>query len=101
MVNYAFIKGNEVFSIITFDDPTPEILEQFKVYHEADEIVLVTNIYISAGDSYVDGKFSPPKPLLNPSWILDEETYCWMPPVAYPADGLVYTWDEETLSWVQ
>jgi hypothetical protein len=99
MVNYAFIKGNEVFSIITFDDPTPELLEQFKIYHEADEIVLTTNTYISVGDLYVDGKFSPPKPY--PSWILDEETYCWIPPVAYPADELVYTWDEETLSWVQ
>ena len=99
MVNYAFIKGNEVFSIITFDDPTPETLEQFKVYHEADEIVLITNIYISVGDSYVDGKFSPPKPY--PSWILNEETYCWEPPIPHPVDGLVYTWNEETLSWVQ
>jgi len=99
MVNYAFIKGDEVFGVITFDDPTPELLEQFKIYHEADEIVLITNIYISAGDLYIDGKFSPPKPY--PSWILDEEIYRWIPPVAYPADGLVYVWSEETLSWVE
>ncbi len=41
--------------------------------------------------------FVPPKPF--ESWVLDAETARWEAPVAYPEDGAVYTWNEETLSW--
>jgi len=34
-----------------------------------------------------------------PSWILNEETVWWQPPVAHPEDELMYEWDEETISW--
>ena len=43
--------------------------------------------------------FIPPQPY--PSWILDEETCRWYPPVPYPNDGNFYIWDEATLSWKQ
>jgi hypothetical protein len=43
--------------------------------------------------------FVPPKPY--PSWLLDTEICQWVPPTPYPYDGNLYTWDEETLSWVQ
>ena len=43
--------------------------------------------------------FIPPQPF--PSWTLVEETAQWQPPVAYPNDGKVYTWNEETVSWVE
>ena len=42
--------------------------------------------------------FIPPKPY--ESWILNEDTCRWDPPVPYPTDGKVYVWDEETTSWV-
>lgn len=41
--------------------------------------------------------FIPPKPF--PSWVLDEETARWEAPVAYPTDGGMYVWNEETTSW--
>lgn len=41
--------------------------------------------------------FIPPKPY--ESWLLDEETCRWEPPVPYPADGAFYAWNEETQSW--
>jgi len=41
--------------------------------------------------------FIPPK--FAPSWVLDEETCFWIPPVAYPNDDKFYAWDEETISW--
>ena len=48
-----------------------------------------------------DGAFIPPKPF--PSWLLDEETCGWNPPVAYPTvdpeDPKMYTWNEETTTW--
>jgi hypothetical protein len=47
-------------------------------------------------DQYRD-VFIPPKPY--PSWILNETTCLWDPPVAYPTDGQRYTWDETNQSW--
>ena len=41
--------------------------------------------------------FIPPK--AYPSWILDEETCLWNPPIQHPNDGKLYTWEEETISW--
>jgi hypothetical protein len=43
--------------------------------------------------------FIPP-PLFN-SWILNEDTCLWEPPVPYPDDGGMYAWNEETQSWDQ
>ena len=34
-----------------------------------------------------------------PSWILNEDTCQWQPPIAYPDDGERYNWNEETISW--
>lgn len=43
--------------------------------------------------------FIPPKPFN--SWTLNEDTCLWDAPVAYPADGKVYRWDEDTTNWVE
>jgi hypothetical protein len=42
--------------------------------------------------------FIPPQPFA--SWVLNEETCQWGAPVAMPADGQQYTWDEATTNWV-
>lgn len=36
-----------------------------------------------------------------PSWVLNETTVDWEPPVLRPDDGKIYDWDEDTLSWVE
>jgi hypothetical protein len=36
-----------------------------------------------------------------PSWTLNTTTWTWVPPVAYPSDGKVYTWNEESKSWTE
>ena len=41
--------------------------------------------------------FIPPKPF--DSWILNENTCCWDPPVPYPTDGDQYMWDESGICW--
>lgn len=43
--------------------------------------------------------FIPPQPYA--SWILNEDTCLWDPPVPYPIDGKYYQWDEETTSWTE
>jgi len=42
--------------------------------------------------------FIPPRPPYN-SWVLNEDTCRWDPPVAYPNDGQKYTWNESTREW--
>jgi hypothetical protein len=49
-------------------------------------------------DSVLDA-FIPPQPYL--SWTLNASTCNWDSPVPYPTDGLLYVWDEQTLSWVE
>ena len=41
--------------------------------------------------------FIPPKPFA--SWLLDEETCTWGPPVPRPTDGVTYFWNEATVDW--
>jgi len=43
--------------------------------------------------------FIPPKPF--ESWVLNEDTCRWEAPVAYPDDGNEYTWDEDSVSWIE
>lgn len=47
-------------------------------------------------DSELDA-FYLPQPY--PSWVLDQESCLWEPPVARPNDGKDYVWNEETTSW--
>lgn len=35
------------------------------------------------------------------SWVFNEETCAFDPPVPYPTDGKNYKWDEPTVSWVE
>lgn len=35
------------------------------------------------------------------SWVLNEQTLSFQPPIAYPTDGKLYMWDETTTSWVE
>ena len=43
--------------------------------------------------------FIPPKPFA--SWVLDTDKAQWKAPVDMPVDDKRYTWDEETLAWVE
>jgi hypothetical protein len=55
--------------------------------------------YAGIGSLYDEDKdaFIHPKPFN--SWILNEDTCLWEAPVAYPQDGNIYKWNEQTLSW--
>lgn len=49
--------------------------------------------YDAARDAFV-----PPQPFS--SWVLDESTCQWLPPVPMPQDGNQYQWDEAAQAWV-
>jgi len=41
--------------------------------------------------------FYAPQPF--PSWILNNTTWLWEAPIAYPIDGKSYLWDETVQNW--
>jgi hypothetical protein len=58
--------------------------------------------YASIGDQYsqtYDAFITPP---LYPSWIFNQQTLFWEPPLPYPGDDEnFYIWDEQALTWVR
>lgn len=54
-----------------------------------------------AGFGYLYDKdldaFIPPK--MYESWTLNKETCLWEPPVDYPTDDKLYSWNEEQQKW--
>ena len=55
--------------------------------------------YAGVGYTYdsVRDAFIPPQPYA--SWVLDEQTCQWNPPIPYPNDGNNYVWDEDIKQW--
>lgn len=57
--------------------------------------------YASVGCKYErdNDAFIPQKTL--ESWILNQQTFKWEPPVKKPNDGKSYYWDESRISWIE
>jgi hypothetical protein len=55
--------------------------------------------YAGIGFTYdaTNDVFYAPQPF--PSWVLNESTWLWEAPVAYPTDGKEYSWDESITNW--
>ena len=66
---------------------------------EPDGGVALRGNYAGIGYTYdsVNDVFYAPQPFA--SWVLNQTTWLWDAPVAYPADGQLYVWDEATVSW--
>ena len=96
---FAFIDANDtVTDILLFDSHEVSLLEQVKELKNSKEYVSCCEY----GTGYVNGtwdgtKFWLPKPF--PSWVKGINN--WEAPIAYPTNGKNYTWDEETISWIE
>ena len=57
--------------------------------------------YAGIGDTYDAERdaFYAPQPYA--SWTLNDDTCVWEAPTAYPDDGKIYNWDEDSTSWVE
>ena len=103
---YAYIKNSEVVNLVIFDDPTEELLNQFKIENNVDSIIL-SDVKAYVGGVYNGVNFIPKKPFN--SWIYNEEINDWEAPLPYPIefveleDGtlsqLGFKWDEENQDW--
>lgn len=120
MAHYAKVKDGKVLSVIvaeadffdTFVDTMPGQWIQTSyntrggVHYDpetgepsADQSKALRYNYAWIGgnyDSTADAFYAPQK---YDSWTLNTTSYTWEPPVAYPTDGAVYEWNEETTSW--
>jgi hypothetical protein len=63
----------------------------------------IRKIFAAPGYEYLEDvdAFKLPKPEGYPSFIFDEDSWSWIPPVEYPEDGKIYAWDEGSTSWVE
>jgi hypothetical protein len=121
MAHYAFIDENNIVTQVIVgrdEDDLPEGITSWEEYYGArhNQVCLRTSYNTRAGEHTGGGTpfrgnyagigyeyredldaFIPPQPFS--SWTLNESCYCWEAPVAYPEDGGVYVWNEETTSW--
>jgi hypothetical protein len=77
---------------VHYDESGNPSLDQSKALRK--NFAAIGSVYDSIKDAFIF-----PKPY--PSWLLNETTCLWEPPVAYPSDGKSYTWNEKTVSWVR
>jgi hypothetical protein len=110
MAHYAFLDDNNIVTeVITGIDET-ELIEGLdpetwygnfrgQVCKRTSYNGNIRKNYAGIGFTYdpqLDA-FISPKPF--DSWILDEETCRWNPPIPYPTDGFTYSWNESELAW--
>ena len=118
MAHYAFIDSNNIVTeVIPGRDEGENGVDWEQWYGDFRGQVCKRTSYNTFGNKHPEGKpfrknyagmgytydatrdaFIPPQ--LFPSWVLNEETCQWDAPVAMPADGQLYNWDEATTSWV-
>ena len=57
--------------------------------------------FAAIGDIYDEAldAFILPQPFS--SWVLNKDTCEWEAPEPYPVDGKIYTWNEETTTWIE
>jgi hypothetical protein len=109
MAHYAFITDGIVTEVINGIDET-ELIEGLdpetwygnfrgQVCKRTSYNSKIRGTYAGIGFTYneVEDIFITPQPY--PSWI--REGSFWDAPVAHPNDGKMYSWNEETLSWVE
>ena len=103
IVTNVIVAETEFFDTFVDDSPGEWIQTSYNTYggvHLNGDTPLRKN-YAGVGYTYdsVRDAFIPPQPY--PSWTLVEDTCLWESPVAMPTDDKMYTWDEDTTSWVE
>jgi len=130
MAHYAFIKDNIVTEVIVGKDENetaPDGFVDWEAYYltkRPDQDACKRTSYNTVGNTHTDGGtpfrgnyagigytydetndvFIPTK--VYKSWVLDETTWTWKPPIPMPelteqqkAEYNYYSWNEETVNW--
>jgi hypothetical protein len=110
MAHYAFLDENNIVTEVIVGIEETELIEGLdpetwygkfrgQVCKRTSYNGNIRKNYASMGDRYDEDldAFIPPK--LFDSWILNEETAQWKPPLPRPEGD--YRWDEDTISWIK
>ena len=111
MAHYAFLDENNVVTEVIPGTDETELIEgltpeEWYANFRGQRCVRtsysnsIRKQYAGIGYKYdaVADVFVAPQPFS--SWSLDEN-YDWQAPIDYPADGKLYSWDEEDQVWVE
>ena len=103
IVTQVLVIDQETIDTGHFGDPSSFIQTSYNTYggeHKLGGTPLRKN-YAGIGYTYDAQRdaFIPPKQF--ESWVLDEDTCLWKPPVDYPTDGKIYSWNEELQNWTE
>lgn len=103
IVDKVIVAEPEFFDTFVDDSPGRWVQTSYNTHggvHSSGGTPLRKN-YAGIGFTYdnVRDAFIPPQPFA--SWTLNETTCLWDSPVAYPDDGNLHNWNEETKSWVK
>ena len=113
MAHYAKVSNSLVTQVIvaeaeffdTFVDSTPGewIQTSYNTYGgvHLDGGTPLRKNYAGVGFTYdvTRDAFIAPQPYA--SWTLNDTTCLWSAPTAYPDDGKMYEWNEDTTAWVE
>lgn len=121
MAHYCFLDDNNIVTQVIVgrdEDDLPEGITDWEVYYGEKmgqrclrtSYNTVAGVHTGGGEAYRGNyagigfkydealdAFIAPQPY--PSWTLNEATYSWEAPVAYPEDGGVYVWNENKKEW--
>ena len=119
MAHYAFLDENNIVTeVIVGKDEGEDGIDWEQWYGDFRNQVCKRTSYNTLGNVHNNGgtpyrgnyagigykyqadidAFVPPKPYA--SWTLDANVV-WQSPVARPTDGKMYSWNEETQTWVE
>jgi hypothetical protein len=111
MAHYAFLNENNVVTEVIVGKDETELIDGLspeewygnyrgQVCKRTSYNNKIRKQYAGVGFTYDETAdvFIAPQPY--PSWSLDEN-YDWQAPIAYPADGKLYSWDESNQVWVE
>lgn len=102
IVQQVLVVEQEVIDSGIFGDPSQWIQTSYNTRggeHLLGGTPLRKN-FAGVGSIYdpVRDAFYVPRPYST--WIFDEQTCLWNPPVPYPNDGENYVWDDQQVVWV-
>ena len=97
MAHFAKVKNGIVTQVIVAEQDFIDTQEGTWV--QTSYNASIRKNYAGIGYTYDSSKdaFIPPK--LYDSWIFNESTCLWDPPIPYPDDDNMYEWDEDNIEW--
>ena len=100
MIFVKVVNGLVVESIVADQDFMDSYIDTTAgTWLETKEDGSIRKNYAGIGYTYdaENDAFIAPKPFN--SWVLNNTTFKWEPPVPYPDDGKRYVWNETTKAW--